>query len=189
MTHIPDGKEELLAHEAAFSKLLRPFLKNVATRAGQATAPTTANDLLHKLDHLESLRSAALPKQDRPSREELATKVVPIEPTLEMQRAGYEALKLFFPEAGAPIGHYRIYEAMIAVAPRFASKPADDGVREALRDIANWRRDTLGMRPRAEGRATDEDEAFDRGVRMAFHRCADRAEAALLQNPKPGDAQ
>lgn len=45
---------------------------------------------------------------------------VPVEPTLEMQKAGYEALKLFFPhvdEAESPMGHYRIYEAMLAVAP------------------------------------------------------------------------
>lgn len=47
----------------------------------------------------------------------VATKSVPIDPTNEQLKAGYDALKLFFPDASGHIGQYRVYEAMLAAAP------------------------------------------------------------------------
>lgn len=60
------------------------------------------------------------------------------------------------------------------------AEPVD--VREALEEIESWRNDTLGKRPKELHKfdCTPEiTEAFDRGARMAFYRCADRARRAL----------
>lgn len=54
----------------------------------------------------------------------------------------------------------------------------------ALEEIAGWRDDTLGPRPKERGPydcAPEITAAFDNGTRMAFYRCADRARAALTK--------
>lgn len=58
-------------------------------------------------------------------------------------------------------------------------------LRAALRDIVGWKNDTLGQRPREPGHWAPEAEldAFDRGTRMAFFRCASHAETALALSP------
>jgi hypothetical protein len=73
----------------------------------------------------------------------------------------------------------------------FAASPSPVATREeleALRDIVSWKDDTLGPRPHASSDYYNEEvsNAFDRGVRMAFYRCADRAERALATHPEPG---
>jgi hypothetical protein len=52
----------------------------------------------------------------------------------------------------------------------------------ALRDIISWKEDVLGDRSKPRGPydcAPEITEAFDRGARMAFYRCALRASEAL----------
>jgi hypothetical protein len=51
---------------------------------------------------------------------------------------------------------------------------------DALREIESWREQTLGgaIEPGSE-RDTEHNQAFARGVRMAFYRCAERAATAL----------
>ena len=69
-------------------------------------------------------------------------------------------------------------------AMRRVSK-TDEGrnaVIEALRDIVSWKNDTLGERKDDDVLTPSERasrEAFDRGARMAFYGCADRASRAL----------
>lgn len=62
-------------------------------------------------------------------------------------------------------------------------RPAQCALHEtALRDIVSWKEDTLGPRSRKRGPydyAPHITEAFDRGARMAFYRCAARAAEAL----------
>lgn len=59
-----------------------------------------------------------------------------------------------------------------------------DEMQIALEEIASWRNDTLGARPKEQ---TENDcppaqtDAFDRGCRMAFYRCAERALLALKE--------
>lgn len=52
-------------------------------------------------------------------------------------------------------------------------------VREALEEIVSWKHDTLGPRPAPADYDQKATENFDRGARMAFYRCADRAARAL----------
>jgi hypothetical protein len=65
-------------------------------------------------------------------------------------------------------------------------------LREALVEIESWRNDTLGARPKVRDEfdcAPEITEAFDRGVRMAFYRCAERAKAALASPSIEGQAK
>jgi hypothetical protein len=58
----------------------------------------------------------------------------------------------------------------------------------ALRDIVSWKEDVLGDRSKPRGPydcAPEVTEAFDRGARMAFYRCALRASEALASQPSP----
>ena len=55
-------------------------------------------------------------------------------------------------------------------------------MRVALKEIAGWRDDTLGARSKEKTKydcPQAEIDAFDRGCRMAFYRCAERAQSAL----------
>ena len=58
------------------------------------------------------------------------------------------------------------------------------GMREVLQEISSWR----GSHLKSDNPDTPENQAFRRGCHMAFHRCAERAEAALspLPSPAPG---
>ncbi len=54
----------------------------------------------------------------------------------------------------------------------------------ALKEIDGWRNDTLGVRPKPPSEFDCPQgitDAFDRGARMAFYRCSDRARQALEQ--------
>jgi hypothetical protein len=67
--------------------------------------------------------------------------------------------------------------------------PPQDSLRAALNDIVSWREDTLGKRPKEPhpfNQSAELTEAFDRGARMAFYRCADRAKAALAIHSQEG---
>lgn len=58
----------------------------------------------------------------------------------------------------------------------------NERLRAALTEIDGWRDDTLGKRPKDPDLYNGpqvETAAFDRGSRMAFYRCSDRARAAL----------
>lgn len=66
---------------------------------------------------------------------ETGQKTVPVEPTLEMLKAGYDALQLFFPEHTGHIGQLRVWEAMLAAAPDSIRLPQSNAALvEALRD-------------------------------------------------------
>jgi hypothetical protein len=54
-----------------------------------------------------------------------------------------------------------------------------DDAREALKEIVSWKYDCLGERPKPDDETPELTDAFDRGTRMAFFRCAARAEKAL----------
>ncbi len=61
-----------------------------------------------------------------------------------------------------------------------------DPMREALAEIESWKNDTLGVRPKDPAQydcAPEIAQAFDRGARMAFYRCAERAKAVLAAQP------
>lgn len=52
----------------------------------------------------------------------------------------------------------------------------------ALQEISSWKDDTLGARPKKPhpyNCVPEITEAFDRGARMAFYRCAERARGAM----------
>lgn len=86
---------------------------------------------------------------------------------------------------------YSRSETTADVIPLYASPapPTDAApLQEALEAIKSWRHDTLGARPAQSLDNYDEKlrAAFDRGARMAFYRCADRAAAALAASlPTP----
>lgn len=66
------------------------------------------------------------------------------------------------------------------------TNPKADPLREALTEIESWKNDTLGVRPKDAQQydcAHEIAEAFDRGARMAFYRCAERAKCALASQP------
>jgi hypothetical protein len=70
----------------------------------------------------------------------------------------------------------------------------NERLRAALAEIKGWKHDTLGPRPQEPDECNGpqvQTAAFDRGARMAFYRCADRAQRALEQsaaknNPEQG---
>lgn len=61
-----------------------------------------------------------------------------------------------------------------------------DDARKALEEIVSWKHDTLGKRESDDTPPLTAD--FDRGARMAFYRCADRAAKALATSPPAPDA-
>jgi hypothetical protein len=114
-----DAAEARLAELSATDKYDPEFVKSILNAAA---APPQA--FFSNVDDMMAYLNAPEPDD---------WQTVPVEPTLEMQQAGYNALKLFSPQEAGPIGHYRIYEAMLVAAPAPRSR---GDVWAALKEIA-----------------------------------------------------